>query len=295
MDVRQLRYFACLARELHFRKAAESLNITQPPLSQAIKLLEADIGTPLFERGRKRLVTLTPAGEALLTKAHHILKEVEQGKQDALRASLGETGVLTLAHTDDFNSSALSELMHAFHHRYPGAVLRYYQDVSLSMPERLISGELDCLFLLSPRPALLADCAFKVLSPSPVVLAVPENHHLSQRTKVKLKDIVNEHHLYASHDIPTAFDHKLSGLLARAGVCIASNIQSLSTTVSLDMVRHGHGVLLSSEGSIVNREGIVLLELDEKGASLERALVWQKGNSNPALKNFLEIVEKCGV
>lgn len=295
MDIRQLRYFAALAQELHFRKAAERLHITQPPLSQAIKQLEADIGTPLFERGRKRQVALTPAGDALFARTHHILKDVEQAKYEALRASLGETGLLTLAHTDDFNASGLSELMHAFHHRYPGAVLRYCQEVSLSMPERLNNGEFDGLFMPSPLPPVLADCAYTALSSSPIVLAVPAQHPLARRKKVKLKDIAHEHHLYASHEIPTAFDRKLSELLTRAGVRITSNIQSLSTAVSLDMVRRGHGVLLSSEGSLVNREGIVMLTLDERGASLERCLVWKKGNANPALKNLLALVEASGV
>ncbi|MDG1772190.1 MAG: LysR family transcriptional regulator [Oceanicoccus sp.] len=291
MELRQLRYFVTLASELHFRKAAERLNITQPPLSQSIKLLEAEIGTPLFERGRKRLVKLTPAGEALYAKAPRILKQLEQAKRDTLRASLGETGLLSIAHTDDFTSGSLADLLYGFHHQYPGAVLRYYQDTSLSMTERLINGELDCIFVLKPTHAALAECSVKTLSPSPVVLTVPENHPLSRRKKVKLKEIANEHHLYSANDIPTAFDHKLAELLTTAGVNIRSNVQSLSTAISLDMVRKGYGVLLASEGSIVNREGIALIAIDDKAAVLERAVVWKEDNANPSLKNFLHILE----
>jgi len=77
MEIRQLRYFVTLANELHFRRAAERLNITQPPLSQSIKLLEEDIGTLLLDRGRKRMVKLTPAGDALYKHATQILKDVD--------------------------------------------------------------------------------------------------------------------------------------------------------------------------------------------------------------------------
>lgn len=291
MEIRQLRYFVTLANELHFRRAAERLNITQPPLSQSIKLLEEDIGTPLFDRGRKRMVKLTPAGDALYKHATQILKDVEQAKRDALRASLGETGLLTIAHTDDFNTGFLGGLLSEFHLRYPGTLLRYSHDFSLSMTERLVNGELDCIFILKPIPAALADCEVMTLSPSPIVLAVPEGHHLAEREKVKLKEIENERHLYTANDVPTAFDYKLAEILGKAGVCVSSNVQSLSTTISLELVRRGCGVLLSSYGSVVNREGIVLVDIEDEGAVLERAVVWRKGNGNPGLGNLVGILE----
>ena len=290
MEIRQLRYFATLANELHFRKAAERLNITQPPLSQSIKLLEAEIGTRLFERGRKRMVKLTPAGEALYISALRIIRDVEQAKQDALRAGVGESGVLTIAHTDDFNADFLSNVLYEFHDQYPGAILRYYQEVSLSMTERLLGGELDCIFLLQPLSAALAECQIKALPASPIVLVVAASHRLARRKEVKLKEIVGERHLYTASDIPNALDHIIAELLARSGVRINSNVQSISTAISLNMVRRGQGVLLASEGSIVDRQGLALISLNEKGALLGRVAVWKADNPNPALKNFLKLL-----
>lgn len=294
MEFRQLRYFVTLANELHFRKAAERLHITQPPLSHSIKLLEAEIGTPLLIRGRRTTVKLTAAGEALYISSKRIIKEVEQAKQDALRAGRGETGILTIAHTDDFNADFLSNVLHEFHHQYPGSILRYYQDVSLSMTERLLSGELDCIFLLEPINSALVECQTRILTTSPLVLAVPENHRLAKRKKVKLKDIAGEQHLYAASDIPNALDQKIAQLLAKAEVRIVSNVQSISTEISLNMVRQGSGVLLASHGSISSRKGVVLVNIDEKGAALSRVAVWRNDNQNPTLKNFLKILELEG-
>lgn len=291
MELRQLRYFVTLAHELHFRKAAELLNITQPPLSQAIKLLEEEIGAPLLERGRKRVVTLTPAGKSLYASALQILKEVDHASQIARRASDGETGVLTIGHTDDYIYDSLSDVLYDFNRRYPEAILRFFLERSLSMAERLVNGEFDCIFTTKPVSALLAECDVKTLAPTPIVLAVPKNHRLSGAKKVKLKEIVGERHLYSVNDLPSAFDRKLSDQLSNAGIRINSHIQPASTLVALEMVRRGYGVMFATQGSIANPPDIALIPIDEKGMELERAVVWKKDNANPTLKNFLNLLE----
>ena len=79
MELRHLRYFVVVARKRHFTQAAEELFIDQPALSQQIQTLELELGVKLFER-TSRKVRLTPAGEAFLLRAEHILGEVEQAE-----------------------------------------------------------------------------------------------------------------------------------------------------------------------------------------------------------------------
>src|SRR4051812_50199967 len=91
MELRHLRYFVAVAEELHFRRAAERLHISQPPLSQQIRNLEADVGATLLVRNQRR-VELTAAGRAYLARARDILGAVEDAAREARRGERGGGG-----------------------------------------------------------------------------------------------------------------------------------------------------------------------------------------------------------
>ena len=89
IELRQLRYFQTVAEELHFGRAAARLNMTQPPLSQTIQALEAELGEQLFAR-TNRSVMLTPAGEALLTETRRLLLQASLLPDVVRQAASGE-------------------------------------------------------------------------------------------------------------------------------------------------------------------------------------------------------------
>src|SRR5689334_13913053 len=98
MELRHLRYFVAVAHEGHVTRAAEKLNIAQPPLSQQIKALEAEIGANLFVR-HPRGVALTDAGRSFLADAEAILAAVGHAAQRARRTARGETGRIAVGFT----------------------------------------------------------------------------------------------------------------------------------------------------------------------------------------------------
>ena len=113
MELRQLRYFVAVAEELHFRRAAARLHISQPPLSQQIRALEDELGFALLVRTRRR-VELTPAGEAFLRDARALLGELDGAVATARRIDAGQTGRLRI----NFVGSALFSIV-------PGTVERF--------------------------------------------------------------------------------------------------------------------------------------------------------------------------
>ena len=133
MELRQLRYFVAVAEELHFRRAAERLHISQPPLSQQIRALEDELGFALLVRTRRR-VELTPAGAAFLRDARAILAELDGAVAAARRIDAGQTGRLRI----NFVGSALLSIV-------PGTVERFRRSrpgVALELRERATVDQL---------------------------------------------------------------------------------------------------------------------------------------------------------
>jgi len=108
MDLRQLRYFLAVAKEKHFGRAAQALNIVQPALSMQIRALEEDLGGALFERTSRR-VELTEAGKVFETQARRTLEQAEFTRESTQRALRGETGIVRIGFAGNaiFTTSAL--------------------------------------------------------------------------------------------------------------------------------------------------------------------------------------------
>src|SRR6476661_1224473 len=118
MELRHLRYFVVVAEELHFRRAAERLHMSQPPLSQQIRQLEEEIGATLLLRNQRK-VELTAAGAAFLVSAREILAAVEDAARQARRVQRGEVGRLAVGFVGSAMYSFVPELLRAFREQAP--------------------------------------------------------------------------------------------------------------------------------------------------------------------------------
>ena len=119
MDLRQLRYFVAVAEERHFGRAAARLHMAQPPLSQAIRQLEGELGVTLLHRTTRR-VDLTDAGAAYLERARAILAEVDEAAQHARRIAAGAVGHLTIGCVGSATYSLLPALSRHLSAELPG-------------------------------------------------------------------------------------------------------------------------------------------------------------------------------
>jgi len=149
MELRHVRYFLAVAEELNFTRAAARVGIGQPPLSQQIKDLEAEVGAPLFHRIPQG-AELTEAGRASLENVKVMPLQAERAIQAAQRAARGETGLLKVGFTSSapFNPVVTSAIR-SFRRAYPDLDLRLEEANTTPLLSGLRDGQLDIIFLRS--------------------------------------------------------------------------------------------------------------------------------------------------
>jgi DNA-binding transcriptional LysR family regulator len=287
-EIMQLRCFVAVAEELHFGRAAVRLNMTQPPLSRQIQVLERIIDAPLLER-TSRAVRLTPAGRSFLPEARRILKLAASASSTAKRIAAGKTGGIKIGFTAGAAYSFLPQLVTAMQRRIPELELSLKELVSIDQLEALGSGEIDVGLLRPPvaRPEL---DAIRVVA-EPLVAAIPASHPLAKKPSLSLKDIDNQPFvMYAPYESRYFYD-LLVGEFARANV-LPRYVQELSQIHSiLSLVRTGLGIAVVPQAAASLRmEGIVLLPLRIKSAKpVELFLVWRRDGDNPLLAAIVDV------
>ena len=191
MELRHLRYFVVTAEAQHFTRAAEILGMAQPPLSQQIRQLEHEVGTPLFDR-TGRGVVLNDAGRAFLTCAQDILRRADAAVQTAQRAARGEVGELALGFTESASfNGVVTEVIRQYRQRYPDVDMTLSQGDSETLVAQLREGAIDAAFVRPPF-ALDGGLAFTQLTEEPLVVALPLGHALARRKRLAPKDLAQE-------------------------------------------------------------------------------------------------------
>ena len=142
MELRQLRYFVAVAESLNFRRAAERLNLSQPPLTVAIRKLEHELGTALFVRGSKG-VTLSEAGRVALDVAYSTLAGADRFKLAVREADAGERGRLRIGFVGSATFELLPRIIPAFRRTYPSVELALEEATSTEIARKVAMGEID--------------------------------------------------------------------------------------------------------------------------------------------------------
>ena len=186
LSLRALNSFVAVAEELHFGAAAERLHITQPPLSQQIRLLEEALGTELFTRST-RSVQLTVAGKVLLERARRLLADSEAAAQEVKRAGRGELGRLVLGFPNSAAYRLLPRALRLYKSRYPHVELDLREMLSSDLLDALHSRQLDIALVRASSSMLGPDLERVVASREDMVLALPSQHPLAELDVVPLE------------------------------------------------------------------------------------------------------------
>ncbi|MEU3463143.1 LysR substrate-binding domain-containing protein [Streptomyces sp. NPDC006733] len=189
MQLNQLQYFAAVADLRHFTRAAESVHVAQPSLSQQIRALERELGAELFHRARGH-ITLTDAGEALLPLARRILADAETARREVQEVVQLRRGRVRLGAPPSLCASLVPDVLKDFHRRYPGVDLVVHEDGSQDLVRVLAAGELDLALIITPLPVQAPALATEeLLREELVVVSAPSEPAPEHRGGLRIEDL----------------------------------------------------------------------------------------------------------
>ncbi|WLH65637.1 LysR substrate-binding domain-containing protein [Pseudomonas sp. FP2300] len=286
-ELAQLRCFTTVATELNFRRAAERLNMTQPPLSRQIQLLEHHLGVELFTRST-RSVALTAAGRAFFIEAQNLLEQAQQAAVAAKRFAQGDIGSVTISFVGSAVYEFLPKVIAEARLKQPQVKIVLAEMNTYQQHEALRARRIDLGIVRSPL--LETGYATECLVREPFVLAVPAGHPLASAESVSVQDLDGQPFLMYSHAAYPPFNELLTGMLRSARVA-PQFVQWLGSSLTiLALVNAGMGLALVPRcaTSVVFKQ-VVFREIDlGEGVQSELHLVWREDNDNPAFTMLLE-------
>lgn len=276
----QLRCFVTVAEELHFGRAAARLNMTQPPLSRHIQVLERILKVELFHRS-SRSVRLTAAGSAFLAEASRIVEMAESAITTARAAAQGQRGTVSIGFTAASGYSFLPRFIGHAQQELDGVRFLLKEMVSSEQIDALLSGRID-IGLLRP-PTRRAELESIPVLRERFVVCSHKSVPAADRPR-RLADFDQLPVIMYAQDKARYFHDLLTGLFAQAKAepQLVQHVAQIHTTLML--VSAGHGFALVPESSLrLHPEDVVFSPLDDADPIVALNAAWRTGNENPAL------------
>jgi DNA-binding transcriptional LysR family regulator len=238
-ELRHLVYFRELARQLHFRRAAEALGVAQPALSRALVQLESSLGADLLNRTRHG-AELTPAGRLLLERIEPLLRNLAGVRRELRDLGNGEIGHLRIAFTGLAMATVLPAILREFHQRHPGIRVELNESPTSAQLAALQAGEIACGFFHpdAPTPGIKTHVLLRERNG----VLLPSDHRLAQRKTLKLRDLAATAFVLFPRSHNPGFYDRVLAAFASAGVTprIAEEVWPRANGIGL--VRAGMGV-----------------------------------------------------
>lgn len=287
MELGQLRSFVAVATELNFRRAAERLNMTQPPLTRQIQLLEHQLGVRLLNR-TNRSVQLTAAGRAFYIEAQSLLERAHSAVLAARKIAQGDVGAVTIGHVASAAYAPLPHVVADLHGSHSDIHITLRELPSFEQLQALRTRQIDLGIVRSTLGQ--KDFESRPLLREPFVLATPAGHPLAGRSEITLQALHQQPFIAYSFTGWQPFYEMLAGMFRTAQV-EPHYVQAVGSTLTmLALVNAGLGVaLVPQSASQLHFEHTVYRPIAlEEGIRSELHLIWRNDNDNPALPLILQ-------
>ena len=291
IDLRQLRQFIAVAEELHFHRAAERLNMSQPPLTATVRRLEEEIGAELLERGN-RVIRLTPAGAALLAHARVTVEQADLAVAAARDAADGRVGILRLTYVGSAMYGRLAKTVRAFRRSFPDVRLDLKEATTAAQVTALREGASDIAVILPPLPDE-AGLDMVPFDEDRFAIALPAAHRLAGKADVTLSDLAEEPFVMWPAVEGRGFHTRVIQLCAAVGFVpqVVQEAYQMHGVLALVAVEIGVSLVPASMAGF-RAEEIVYRPLAIEGARFTLFLCHSNEALSAAGQNFLDIASR---
>ncbi len=289
MELRQLKYFKAVAEELHFGRAAQRLNISQPPLSMQIRNLEDELGFELFHRTNRK-VELSDAGREFLDGARRVLAQAEQAVQQARQVARGLAGSLVIGFMGPAMDGPLPEAVKAFRDNYPRISLTFEEMSSAEQVAALKAGAIDLgvVRAFGRTPPGVASMPFWR---EEYVLAMATDHRLAGKDSARPDELADEELILFPRQMqPELYDAVIAAFHAQ-GVTPRVGQHARTKQNALALAAAGLGLAIVPKTTAQTRPGTIkAVELKADLPLVEISLAWKLGRQSAALQNLVAVL-----
>ncbi|WP_425049532.1 LysR family transcriptional regulator [Psychromarinibacter sp. S121] len=285
----QLRCFVAVAEELNFRRAAERLHMTQPPLSRQIRLLEHGLGLQLLERTNRR-VSLTPAGESFYDSATDLLQRSEHAILKARQAQRGDYGSIALGFVPSAALEFVPRIVTMASARFPGVTLDPTEMMSYEIVEAQRSGRLD--LGLTRMEHTRSEIARERVVSEPFMLAIPRNHPLADKPEPTIKDLNGAPFVGYSTERGGFVRETHQALFGSYGISPRTVQEVSQTHTVLAMVNCGIGLaLVPASSRVLRMDNVRYVDLDlPRQFRSDMYLVYRAGERTVLQERMRELI-----
>lgn len=291
MDLRRWHYFAVLAEEMHFTRAAARLFVSQPSLSQQIRAFEAELGVALLDRSGPRFA-LTEAGRVAAGEARELLDRLDRARGVIAAAGRGDAGRLRIAYTRSAPGPLAGDLVAAYRAAFPDVMLALETGWTSLNLDRLAAGEIDVGFVRPPVDFPGIEVA--VVGAEEVLIALPSGHVLARRRgRLRRAWIASEPVVFWPRENGPGQYDAISAQVWPGGVPPIVREEPEDEQL-MRAVAEGAGIAAVPEHRArgLRRRGVVLRRLEEPVPVIDLGLAWRAGTPAPVVRAFVDLARR---
>lgn len=284
IELRHFTYFLAVAEELHFRKAADRLFISQPGLSRQIKQMEEIIGVTLFIRN-KRKVSLTVAGEYLKKELDYVFNHIDFTIKQTRLINKGSDGEIRIGFLGSAIQTVIPELLVKVNEQFPNVQFSLEEMSNHLQVEGIEKDQLDLGFVRLAR--VPKGIQMKTVHTDTFSLVLPKNHYLEEKNFKNIAQVSDQHFILFSSDYSPLYYDKIMSICEDKGFTPKVSHKSVHAQTIFKLVESGLGVAIVPTSLQYGFDlGVKFLEIPKISQKATLSVIWKQDNRNPALEQI---------